>query len=800
MLKRLCLILNVLLVLSLSTSAQDRTISELFNETERDTSWVKDLVINCYVHYVHERSLDSLDILAGIISEESERLDYYWGKFHGMGLKGEALVNNYPDSTIYYTKQGIKVIPPEDNSLRAVAYYNMAITFNRFHHYDSALAYLEQVIDISEQRQAAEMLADTYHFIGIITRSRSDYARALKYEIRALSSYEMVGDSARMVSAMENIGVTYDNLKDYEKAYKYITGAIAMAQEMDEREGRAFSIAPLVSNNLGRLLIKLKRYDEAFETLRESVVLHQVDTNKPCALQYPYYNLGNAFLITEQLDSAKHYLNKALELANSCINYYVQSLASHDLGELNYKEGNKATAKRFFKQALEGAEKRTAYTNEYIDAAYKLYIMYKEEDNLPIALQYHEEWTTAKDSLYNTETALDMARLEIEYDFDREKRALIAQQEQEQVALENELNRQKIIQWASMAVILLVLILAINFFLSLRRKKKANEVIGLQNQELQKLSGFKEGLTNMIAHDMKNSLNTILGIDHEGDQITRKKVNRIKLAGTNILNLVTNMLDVQKFEEAKVQLNPERSSLASLFEYAQAQVTPLLQEKSIRLEVRQPELIHVEVDPEIICRVLINLLTNAIKFSDNGQAVVLKASLESDSPSPCLTIAVSDTGVGIDAETLPFIFDKFHQTEARSSGNAPSTGLGLTFCKLAVEAHQGTIEAVSTQGKGTTVSFTIPIQEDLHISGSLNHTEEPESSEARNPISEEEWATLSRYAAAMKGHQIHEIKKLKEILAALENEGLESEWQKEIWSAILYGDKERYQELLGQMN
>lgn len=799
MLKRLCLILNVLLVLSLSTSAQDRTISELFNETKRDTSWVKDLVINCYVHYVHERSLDSLDILAGIISEESERLDYYWGKFHGLGLKGEAIVNNYPDSTIYYTKQGIKVIPPEDDALRAVAYYNMAITFNRFQQYDSALAYLEQVIDISEQRQAVDMLADTYRFIGIITRSRTDYARALRYEMRALSSYEMIGDSARMVDAMESIGVTYDNLKDYHKAYEFTTRAIAMAQEIDEREGRTFRIAHLTSNNLGRLLIKLKRYDEAFETLRESVVLHGENPNNTCTLQYPYYNLGNIFLLTGGLDSAKHYLNKALSLSDSCTNYYIESLASHDLGELNYKEGKKATAKRFFKRALEGAEKRTGYTNEYIDAAHKLYTMYKEEGNMPVALQYHEEWTTARDSLYNTETALDMARLEIEYDFDREKRALIARQEQEQLTLENELNRQRIIQWASMAVILLVLMLAINFFISLRRKKKANELIGLQNQELQKLSGFKEGLTNMIAHDMKNSLNTILGIDHEGEQITAKKVNRIKLAGTNILNLVTNMLDVQKFEEAKVQLNPERSSLASLFEYAQTQVTPLLQEKSIRLDVQLPGPIHVEVDPEIISRVLINLLTNAIKFSANGQTIVLKASLQQDSPTSRLRIAVSDSGVGIEAKALPFIFDKFHQTEARAAGRAPSTGLGLTFCKLAIEAHQGMIEATSTVGKGTTVSFAIPIKEGISESGSPSHAEETEHMDTKSSFSAEDQAIISRYAADMKGLQIHEIKKLKELLTALENEGLESEWQKDLWSAILYGDKERYQELLDKV-
>ncbi len=797
--QRLCLTLLFLLALTFGSNAQDRTIKQLFEETERDTSWVKDLVINCYIHYVHERSLDSLDILAGIISEESEKLDYYWGKFHGLGLKGEAMVNDYPDSTIFYTKQGIKVIPPEDDALLAVAYYNMAITFRRFHRYDSALVYLDTVIDISEKREAIDMLADTYRFIGIITRSRSDYAKALKYEIRALSSYEKVGDSIRMIDALETISVTYDNLKDYDKSYEYRMRAVSLGKEVASKKGETFKMAPMPANNLGRTLLKLERYDEAFDILRESLALSEEDENRACSLQYPSYNLGNGFLITGQLDSALTYLTRALHIADSCIDYYVQSLASHDLGELYYKQGQKRRARQFFIRALEVAEKQNGYTNEYINAAYKLYSMYKEEGDITTALKYHEEWTIAKDSLYNTETALDMSRLEIEYDFDRQRRTLIAEQEKEQVALENELNRQKLIQWASLVVILLMLALAINFFISLRRNKKASQIIGAQNQKLEQLSSFKEGLTNMIAHDMKNSLNTILGIDDSGEKLDRKQANRIKLAGTNILNLVTNMLDVQKFEEAKVQLNPERTSIAGLFEYAKGQVTPLLQERSMKLKVEAPDAMLIEVDPEVIIRVLINLLTNAIKFSDNGQAVMLKAEVDTSTSPSQLVVAVTDHGTGISPEMLPYIFDKYHQAEARSSGKASSTGLGLTFCKLAIDAHRGEIKAISTLGEGTTISFSLPIKDEV-ITASVTSAEVTgEENNASVLFSESDRAALAGYASQMREVQIHEIKKLKELITELEEQGLETEWQKEIWSAILYGDKQRYEELLDEV-
>jgi len=125
-----------------------------------------------------------------------------------------------------------------------------------------------------------------------------------------------------------------------------------------------------------------------------------------------------------------------------------------------------------------------------------------------------------------------------------------------------------------------------------------------------------------------------------------------------------------------------------------------------------PDLPPVQVDRDLFTRVLINLLGNALKFTPADGSITVGARLEAPSDpdrNPVVVFFVKDTGEGIPKEDLGKIFDKFAQAESRKAGRKNSTGLGLTFCKLAVEAHGGRIWAESEPGKGSTFYFTIPL-------------------------------------------------------------------------------------------
>jgi two-component system, sensor histidine kinase and response regulator len=120
-----------------------------------------------------------------------------------------------------------------------------------------------------------------------------------------------------------------------------------------------------------------------------------------------------------------------------------------------------------------------------------------------------------------------------------------------------------------------------------------------------------------------------------------------------------------------------------------------------------PDLPTLYADEEKLLRTLVNLLGNAIKFTPAGGAVTLSA--RPSDTERVLLLSVTDTGEGIPAEAFARIFEKFGQVESRQAGRRMSTGLGLTFCKMVVEAHGGRIWVESELGQGSTFSFTVPL-------------------------------------------------------------------------------------------
>ena len=224
--------------------------------------------------------------------------------------------------------------------------------------------------------------------------------------------------------------------------------------------------------------------------------------------------------------------------------------------------------------------------------------------------------------------------------------------------------------------------------------EQQKEKIQTQNERLIELDRFKQGMTSMIVHDLKNPLNTILhASDSEIEEARANKKGIIKSTGRQMLNMVLNILDVNKFEEANVHLNIKENSLNEIFNLATAQVPFLLEQKNIQIINNATNTYIVKCDKEIIQRVFVNLLTNSIKYSPHNSKIELIVGKTSTDELPQdlkkiefkeeindrLLIALRDYGTGIKAGAVSEIFQKFKQIEATDSGSTKSTGLGLTF-------------------------------------------------------------------------------------------------------------------------
>ena len=250
---------------------------------------------------------------------------------------------------------------------------------------------------------------------------------------------------------------------------------------------------------------------------------------------------------------------------------------------------------------------------------------------------------------------------------------------------------------------------------SLEKKRSRDRETVLYEQlqanykRLQELEKLRDDMRNMIVHDLRTPLTSVIvGVEMLGSQGALSDTQRtiVDIAtggGRTLLGMINDLLDVEKMEAGSTQLQYAELSASMLVAGAVVQVASLaaMEQTAIVTEIAEG-LPPFAGDANMLIRTLVNLIANAIKFTHAGTVTVRVTQESPDS----IRFAVGDTGDGIPSEAFGRIFEKFGQLDAR---NKVGTGLGLAFCKLAVEAHGGRIEVESTIGAGSTFSFTIPL-------------------------------------------------------------------------------------------
>jgi signal transduction histidine kinase len=227
--------------------------------------------------------------------------------------------------------------------------------------------------------------------------------------------------------------------------------------------------------------------------------------------------------------------------------------------------------------------------------------------------------------------------------------------------------------------------------------------------EAQQVIGAREEILRIVAHDLRNPLNTIsmatsLLIETPLPEQTRTNQLRvIRRAGERMNRLIQDLLSVTTIEAGRLTIDPREVLVADLCREATEMLEPLAREKSITLAVDGPaDLPPVRADPARMLQVFSNLVGNAVKFTPAGGSITISA-VTGDGVVQC---AVADTGPGIPVEQLPKIFGRFWQARR---GDHRGVGLGLQIAKGIVEAHGGSLGVQSEVGRGTVFSFDLPV-------------------------------------------------------------------------------------------
>ncbi|MFC7382923.1 HAMP domain-containing protein [Sphaerisporangium rhizosphaerae] len=265
--------------------------------------------------------------------------------------------------------------------------------------------------------------------------------------------------------------------------------------------------------------------------------------------------------------------------------------------------------------------------------------------------------------------------------------------------------------------------------------EQASQELEDRAQQLALASKYKSEFLANMSHELRTPLNSLLILaqllaQNPARNLTAKQVeyaNVIHSAGTDLLQLINDILDLSKIEAGKMDLTLEPFHIRQLLDYVEATFRPLTTEKGLRFDVQVAPDVPTQLlmDEQRLRQVLRNLLSNAVKFTERGTVALRVERTTMDLPSGAgqevLAFHVSDTGIGIAEENLSQIFDAFQQADGTTSRKYGGTGLGLSISREIATLFHGEIRADSTLGEGSTFSLYLPMdgfsEEELTVPG-----------------------------------------------------------------------------------
>ena len=237
-----------------------------------------------------------------------------------------------------------------------------------------------------------------------------------------------------------------------------------------------------------------------------------------------------------------------------------------------------------------------------------------------------------------------------------------------------------------------------------------------KNHQLQLASENKSQFVSSMSHELRTPLNAIIGLTDMlvtnaagfGTEKATEPLQRVHRAGTHLLGLINQVLDLSKIEAGKLELNPQTVQLAPLIDEVVGTARQLAGQNKNRLVVEaQDNLGALTVDPMRLRQILLNLLSNACKFTKQGE-VALKARKVANGRD-FIELAVADTGIGMTAEQQAKLFEEFTQADATTAQHFGGTGLGLAITRKLARMMGGDVTVASEPGKGSVFTVRLPV-------------------------------------------------------------------------------------------
>lgn len=268
---------------------------------------------------------------------------------------------------------------------------------------------------------------------------------------------------------------------------------------------------------------------------------------------------------------------------------------------------------------------------------------------------------------------------------------------------------------------------------------KRIDIINLEKNAAEKMAAVKHDFLANMSHEIRTPINSILGICYLLQQqslnnIQEDYVNRLKRSGENLLGIINDILDISKIESGKMDLMNDLFSLNEVINDIENMLEPKVKEKKIQFNIinHHKDDINIYGDKIRLYQVLLNIISNAIKFTNVGNVTLSIMKKTVDNQTNTIVFTISDTGIGIEKNKINKIFERYEQADETIKNNFGGTGLGLSISKKIVELMNGTIAIKSKLNKGTQFTLTIPFKLNYTTTSSVNTIKDEVSYERLN--------------------------------------------------------------------
>lgn len=653
--------------LSAQPSYRDSLLQELTTEKDAETR------IRLKLSLAREYDMRDTSLrIANEIMAESKAIGF---------LKGEAFAHELR-SYAYYNLDKIAESLVEDsmhilvqqqlgNTFAVGAiHHNMGATYTTLRKLDQAIVHLLKAAEVMKAEENYSWLASVYNDLGEAFDLSEQPQQALFYLREGLALRKKYLDPSEWHFAYTDLGNFFSTNDQLDSALFYHQLALESAQQAKDDESRAIAY-----QNIGNALLIAGKNDEAIPPLLEANKYFE-EVERVQYLAPNYNSIGEAYLNLGRYAEAIDYLNRSLEM-------------TREDGPLNLAKASHEILAR----------------------------LYERQEDYPQAFFHLRQQKILEDSLLQEQNLEVIAGLERKYQNEQQK-SLLAEQELE-LERQNRLRNYTLLGAALFALLLL----SVFQYVRNQQKNRVREAAleaqleRAEAEKLRSLDQLKSTFFANISHEFRTPLTLILGPVQQAlgkitqplepnspEEVTFKTryLQLIERSAQRLLSLVNQLLDLSRIDGGQIQVHLRKGKLLPLLRALVYSFESLAERQQIVYEITFPEELPEAVfDRDKWEKILVNLLSNAFKFTPEGGRVAFQAEVREEG----LQMSVSDSGLGIETENLDRIFDRFYQVEGTE---ARGTGIGLALVQELVTMLDGRIEVDSEVGKGTTFTVLLP--------------------------------------------------------------------------------------------